>query len=134
MTWAFEIAARTLCQEVRGEPLEGQQAVAWVIKNRLASRRWGDSLATVCLWPYQFSGWRGPQDPNFTYACRLDDSDPTLSHMLSMMQSVMDSKTDPTDGATHYCNLAILKKPPAWIQGAVHVGKFGRQDFYKGVK
>lgn len=133
MTWAFEVAARTLCQEVRGEPLDGQQAVAYVIKNRLASKRWGDSLATVCLWPYQFSGWRGPQDPNFTYACRLADDDATLSHMRSVLQTALDSQTDPTQGATHYVNLAIVKTP-AWINGATHVGKFGHQDFYRGVK
>lgn len=134
MTWAFEVAARTLCQEVRGEPLEGQQAVAYVIKNRLSSGRWGNSLATVCLWPYQFSGWRGPQDPNFTYACRLPDDDPTLDHMRSVMQVALDGVTDPTDGATHYCHLSILPQPPAWIKGSIHVGKFGSQDFYKGVK
>ena len=134
MAWAFEVAARTLCQEVRGEPLDGQQAVAHVIKNRLASRRWGDSLASVCLWPYQFSGWRGPQDPNFTYACRLPDDDATLSHMRSVLQAALDSTSDPTQNSTHYCNLAILPQPPAWVAGAIHVGKFGRQDFYRGVK
>lgn len=133
MTWAFEVAARTLCQEVRGEPLEGQQAVAYVLKNRVATKKWGDSLASVCLWPYQFSGWRGPQDPNFTYACRLPDTDATLSHMRSVLQAALDNPFDPTKGATHYVNLAIVKAP-AWILGATHVGKFGHQDFYKDVK
>lgn len=132
MTWAFEVAARTLCQEVRGEPLEGQQAVAYVIKNRLAIGKWGSSLATVCLWPYQFSGWRGPQDPNFTYACRLPDDDITLNHMRSVLQAALDSDKDPTDGATHYFSNII--QPPKWTNGAILCGKFGRQSFYKGVK
>lgn len=134
MTWAFEVAARTLCQEVRGEPLEAQQAVAYVIKNRLNARRWGDTLASVCLWPYQFSGWRGAQDPNFAYACRLADDDPTLSHMRSVMQAAIDSKTDPTGGATHYYNPSIVVQPPAWVHGAHFVGKIGHQNFYSGVK
>ena len=134
MTWAFDVAARTLCQEVRGEPLVGQQAVAYVIKNRLASGRWGNSLATVCLWPYQFSGWRGPQDPNFTYACRLPDDDLTLGHMRSVLQVALDSSVDPTDGATHYYNQSIVVQPPAWVNGATHVGRFGNQDFYKNVR
>lgn len=132
MTWAFEVAARTLCQEVRGEPLEGQQAVAYVIKNRLNSGRWGKSLATVCLWPWQFSGWNGPQDPNFTYACRLPDDDTTLSHMRSVMQTALDSTKDPTNGATHYVNLSVVT--PAWIKGATVTGKFGHHTFYKNVK
>jgi len=134
MSWAFDVAARTLAQEVRGEPLVGQQSVAYVIKNRLASKRWGNSLATVCLWPYQFSGWRGPQDPNFTYACTLPDNDATLDHMRSVLQVALDSLADPTGGATHYYNSSIVIQPPAWVQGATLCGQFGNQLFYKGVK
>lgn len=142
MTWALDVAARTLCQEVRGEPPEGQLAVAHVIKNRLNTARWGRNLATVCLWPYQFSGWRGPQDPNFKYACYLRDDDPVMAQMRTLMQSVMDSTDDPTGGATYYVNLAIVIKKPEWIDGhpehgikpATHCGKFGTQDFYKDVQ
>lgn len=141
MTFSLEVAARTLCQEVRGEPPEGQNAVAYVLKNRIASGRWGSSLASVCLWPWQFSGWNGPQDPNFKYACELRDDDPALVKMRGVMQSALDSPADPTNGATHYVNLAIVKKP-AWIDGdpakgipaASFCGKFGKQSFYKGVK
>lgn len=134
MTWALEVSARTLAQEARGEPIDGQTAVAWVIKNRLVSGRWGKSLATVCLWPYQFSGWRGPQDPNFTYACTLPDDNSVLLFMKDIMQKVLDSNVDPTSGATHYANLSILPQKPAWIVGATLCGKFGNQSFYKGVK
>jgi len=133
MTWAFDTAARTLAQEVRGEPIEGQTAVAWVIKNRLASGRWGNSLASVCLWRGQFSGWYVPTDPNFGYACNLGDNDPTLSHMQSVLQTVLNSDTDPTDGATHYFNPAGVVQTPAWVQGATSCGQFGSQRFFKGV-
>jgi hypothetical protein len=142
MTWAVEVAARTLCQEARGEPPEGQRAVAHVLKNRLKSGHWGQNLATVCLWPYQFSGWRGPKDPNFEYACNLRDDDPLLLKMWKLMLDVLDSADDPTGGATHYVNLAIVIKKPEWIDGApehgippaTHCGKFGAQDFYKNVQ
>ncbi len=136
--WAFQVAARTLCQEVRGEPLAGQQAVAYVIKNRVADGRWGKNLASVCLWRAQFPGWYSPrgnppvQDPNFFYACALADSDPTLSHMCSVLQAALDSSTDPTNGAMWYANLSLVNPP--WIVGATHCGKFGNQDFYKDVK
>lgn len=139
MDWAFDTAARTLAQEARGEPMEGQTAVAWVIKNRLADGRWGETLASVCLWHGQFSGWWCPrgtpsyQDPNFAYACGLADDDATLSHMRSVLRVALDSATDPTNGATHYFNPSIVKAP-AWVQDATPCGKFGRQAFYKNVK
>ncbi len=133
MTWAFDVAARTLAQEARGEPLVGQQAVAHVLKNRLASGRWGKSLATVCLWRGQFSGWYVPSDPNFAYACNLPDDDQTLSHMRSVLQVALDSDMDMTGGATHYCNLNTVAAP-LWTHGATVCGKFGNQTFWKGVK
>lgn len=133
MTWALEVAGRTLCQEVRGEPLEGQQAVAYVIKNRLADGRWGKSLASVCLWRAQFSGWYMPHDPNFAYACSLPDDDKTLSHMCSVMQEALDNESDPTNGAMWYYAPQIISAPQ-WTIGATFCGKFGSQLFYKGVK
>jgi spore germination cell wall hydrolase CwlJ-like protein len=117
---------------VRGEPSEGQNAVAHVLKNRLASGRWGKSLASVCLWRGQFSGWYVPSDPNFSYACGLRDDDPTLLKMWKVMQKAMDEAADPTGGATHYVNLSVVRPP--WIVGATHCGKFGHHDFYKDVK
>jgi N-acetylmuramoyl-L-alanine amidase len=129
MSWALETAARTLCQEARGEPLDGQQAVAYVIKNRLESDRWGKSLASVCLWRAQFSGWYVPSDPNFAYACDLPDDDATLSHMMSVMQVVMDSNIDPTGGALfYYAN--SMPAPPSWAATMRFCGMFGHQSFY----
>lgn len=133
-SWAFETAARTLCQEVRGEPLEGQQAVAYVLKNRLADGRWGTSLASVCLWHAQFSGWWSPRgtpsahDPNFSYACNLADDDATLSHMRSVLQAAMDGQVDLTNGALFYYSNIIAE--PAWAAAMKPRGKFGRQFFF----
>jgi spore germination cell wall hydrolase CwlJ-like protein len=134
LTWAVEVAARTLCQEVRGESIEGQTAVAWVLKNRLADGRWGNSLASVCLWRGQFSGWYLPTDPNFAYACSLADDDPTLSHMQSILQTVMDNAEDPTSGAMWYYNPDGVVQTPSWVAGTTFCGQFGHQKFYKGVK
>lgn len=128
----IEVAARTLCQEVRGEPPEGQSAVAHVLKNRLAAGRWGKTLASVCLWRGQFSGWYVPSDPNFAYACALRDDDSMLEHMRGVMSTALADPSDLTGGATHYVNLAVVQ--PAWIRDATHTGKFGHHDFYKGVQ
>lgn len=47
--------ARAVYFEARGEPLEGQLAVAQVILNRLASRRYGDTVCGVVTQPGQFT-------------------------------------------------------------------------------
>ncbi len=132
MSWAFEVAARTLWQECRNQSPEGQTAVAWTIKNRLATGRWGNSLASVCLWPYQYSGWNGPKDPNFVAVCALTDTDLVLCKLRVIMQAVLDSKADPTNGAMWYVNLSIVKKPK-WAEGATETAKIGAHTFFKGV-
>jgi spore germination cell wall hydrolase CwlJ-like protein len=135
MTWSLEVAARTLLQEARGENDEGKNAVAHVLKNRLNSGRWGKSLASVCLWKAQFSGWYVPTDPNFAYACSLPDTDPALLKMKALMQEVLDSTDDPTHGATHYYSPAAMKPPgstPDWVASMIFCGKFGNQNFYRG--
>lgn len=131
MTWAFETAVRTLWQEARGEPPEGREAVAHTIKNRLSLGKWGHSLASVCLWPKQFSGWNGPSDPNFKTVCLLDDNDATLSALRGVMEKALDGGADPTKGATHY--YADYIAAPFWTKGATFCGKFGNQLFYKDV-
>jgi spore germination cell wall hydrolase CwlJ-like protein len=132
MSWAIETAARTLWQEARGEPAAGQQAVAWVIRNRLASGRWGHSLASVCLWRAQFSGWYVPADPNFAGACNLADNDPLLLSMMNIITSVMaaDPASDPTGGAINYfaCSMA---QPPVWASTMTFCGQIGHQNFYR---
>lgn len=130
--WSLNIAAITLCQEARGEPIDGQNAVAHAILNRQKDRRWGDTLASVCLWPHQFSGWADHKDPNFAYACGLSDDDATLSHMRSVLQVAIDGGNDLTFGATHYHSDKI--EAPEWTNGAIFCGKFGTQLFYRGVK
>lgn len=124
----MQITARTLAQEARGEPIDGQQAVAFVIKNRLADGRWGKSLSSVCLWHLQFSGWRSV-DPNFSYACSLSDDDPTLSHMMSVIQAALNTETDPTGGALFYFSDS-MSAPPPWALTMKKCGHFGSQSFW----
>jgi len=131
MSFSYEVAARTLWQEARGEPLDGQKAVASVIWNRLKDGRWGRTLASVCLWKGQFSGWYMPHDPNFAGACSLAEDDKTLCRMRDIIAGAH-SEADMTGGATHYYAVSI--DPPAWVQGAIFCGQFGHHKFYRGVK
>lgn len=131
MSFNSDVAVRTLWQECRGEPLVGQQAVAHVLWNRLRDGRWGNSLASVCLWRAQFSGWYMPHDPNFKGACELSDTDPKLGHLQQVLEEAH-LQPDFTEGATHY--YATYISEPAWVKGATFCGEFGRQRFYKDVK
>jgi N-acetylmuramoyl-L-alanine amidase len=132
MSWALHTAARTLWQEARGEPLIDQQAVAHVIWNRVRSGRWGHTLASVCLWHDQFSGWRSI-DPNFQAACGLADDDAALKDLMAIIAEAQYA-TDPTGGATHYYAPHGVVQTPTWVHGATPCGQFGSQLFFKDVK
>lgn len=140
MSWERHTAARTMVMEARGEPLPGQEAIVWVLRHRLATGRWGKSLASVCLWHAQFSGWWCPRgavpfhDPNFAYACGLQDDDPMVTKMLAILDGVLaaDMASDPIQGATHYYATSISE--PSWVAGAIFTVQIGRHRFYKGVK
>jgi N-acetylmuramoyl-L-alanine amidase len=129
-TWSLMTAARTLWQEARGEPEIGRAAVAHVLWNRLRSARWGTTLAGVCLWRAQFSGWL-PSDPNFEAACGLADDDTVLLELLALLVRA-ETEPDPTNGATHYFASAMTIAP-VWALRATYCGTFGRQRFYKNV-
>lgn len=143
MDFQISSAARTMWQEVRNEPIEGQRAVAHVIVNRRKSGRWGLTYDEVCRSEYhgvhQFSGWNR-NDPNRVPASRLSDSDPALVNFAQLLVAA-ETELDPTGGATHYyAPLACVE--PAWVVGdvpngtppATPCGKFGHQLFFKGVK
>ena len=125
--WSFETAARTLWQEARGETGEGRAAVAHVLWNRLRTRRWGTTLAGVCLAPLQFSGWNA-HDPNRMAAAELADSDPVLGACRAVLAAA-ERAADPTAGALYYYALSI--PPPLWSKRMSPAGRFGNQRFYR---
>jgi N-acetylmuramoyl-L-alanine amidase len=127
----LDIAARTLWMEVRGESDEGQRAVAHVLVNRVKTGRWGNTLTSVCLWPYQFSSWN-TGDSNRKAMSFITESDPILHKMYSYMVAAQGNEPDLTNGATHY--YAAWISEPLWVKGATFCGQFGKQRFYKDVK
>jgi len=125
--WAFQTALRTLAQEARGEPLEGQQAVAAVLVNRVKDGRWGGSLASVCLWPWQFSGWARTKDPNFTWGTEELDNSPVLAMLNPVLVEAVTGR-DPTGGALYYYNPTGAS--PHWAKQFKLLGHHGRQLFF----
>lgn len=130
--------AKTLWAEARGEPHEGQVAVAWVIVNRSRSAAYAGGLAggdgaaeRVCLAPYQFSCWL-QSDPNYA---KLQELEPEqYADQTKIAQGVADGDiVDPTAGADHYYAIdggGIQPWPPAWARTMRNCGTFGTQVFF----
>jgi len=131
MTDAFSlgVAARTVWMEARGEGEAGQRAVAHVLTNQLASGRWGKSLASVCLLPFQFSCWNDT-DPNRRAVLALADDDAALAAMAGYVADALAGATDPTHGATHYYAQS-LAAPPRWARGRTPTAEIGRHRFFR---
>ena len=129
----LEIMAKTVYGEARGEAHEGRVAVAQTILNRLLADTWyGDTLAEVCLKPFQFSCWN-EDDPNLV---KLTDLSLARSSIfaecmiacLDALRSATDH--DPTNGATHYHTKSIS---PYWAMGKNTCAEIGNHLFYNDV-
>lgn len=137
-----QAVALTLFGEVRGEGLEGQIAVASVLRNRLLDGRWGRSYAAVCLAPWQFSCWNDA-DPNRprldALAAQLADphapapADPALQRCLWLADGLVAGVLPSTvKRATHYYAVAI-RETPRWAKAGALVGRVGNHLFFERV-
>lgn len=123
--------------ESRGEPVEGQIAVACVVRNRFKLKGTG-SWAGICLAPEQFSCFND-DDPNSGPIARASVSlmtsmpTPELAQALWIADGVMSGGAkDNTVGATHYLVTALLKsKPPSWADGQPVLVTIGQHSFLK---
>lgn len=128
------ILARTIYGEARGEYTQtgpaALMAVAWVVRNRLQTpRRFGDSVESVCLKPYQFSCWN-VKDPNRTLIESVTLKDPlfSLCHTLGMWVLQADALSDVIRGSDHYHGRGVV---PYWTSGFKAKVILGRHTFYR---
>ena len=129
--WIF---AKTIWAEARGEPLEGQIAVANVILNRARQGGWwGDDVAGVCCKPKQFSCWN-EIDPNRAKMDGLELQDMAFARAVSVASGAWAGArhgADTTGGATHYHTAAIQ---PSWAAGHEPSVRIGNHVFYNSVR
>jgi spore germination cell wall hydrolase CwlJ-like protein len=134
------ILALTILGEARGEPVEGQIAVANVVRNRQRDRR-PLRVRDVCLARRQFSCWN-PSDPNRalleTLAAEYDPAAavrPELRQALWIADGVIaGALEDNTKGATHYLTTQLLRqRPPVWAINQPVLVRIGRHAFLKVV-
>ena len=137
----------TVWAEGRGEPLEGQVAIACTIRNRVKTPgRFGASYRAVCLRPKQFSCWNAGTDRNHVRLISLaqtivDDyairstlpADPVMDQVRFVCEGVMNGKLlDNVRGADHYLTLQLFTaKPPSWAKGQHPVAYKGAHAFLR---
>jgi N-acetylmuramoyl-L-alanine amidase len=127
----IDTLARTIYGEARNQRQMGKEAVAWVVLNRLSKKSWyGDSIAGVCLKPWQFSCWN-ESDPNskMIAAVTLDNQGFQDCYLaaLSVIRGLSGLKNFP---ATHYHTKAIS---PRWSQGKEPMGIIQDHVFYDDI-
>lgn len=130
----YDIAARTIYGEARGETLLGKVAVCLVMINRWMLRK-GDRdhcLAAVCLRAWQFSAWL-EDDPNRPTMQAVHYGDPVFRECLlavTVAVALWEQGEDFTHGARHYHTTAIS---PKWAEGETPDLTIGAHHFYAGI-
>lgn len=110
-----DVMIRTVIGEAASESLEGQAAVALVIRNRSDDQRFPDTVGEVSLQPRQFSAWNGDGSGNHLVS-KYNPGDPVYERAAYIVDAVMGGYVpDFTEGATHYYS-------PAGMQALVNQG------------
>ena len=131
----------TIYGEARGEPLEGQIAVACCVRNRRRDpdHRWGETYRAVCLQPSQFSCW--------SPAGGVTNHDTVLQAARSLLTKadvvpLLDQAAwvalgisrgailDTVRGANHYHTASLVPRP-AWTKGRTPLLQKGGHVFYR---
>jgi N-acetylmuramoyl-L-alanine amidase len=142
----------TMDGEGRGESITGRAAIAWTVINRhaLSPKRYGATIADVCLKRLQYSCWWevGGQE-NYARTMRVaedvfrkrvnDLPEPTLTRLKesNYLAAGIIQRTilDPTHGATHYCTETLYQRfPPKWAVNLTPCARHGNHVFFKDVK
>lgn len=123
--------AKNVYYEARGEPAEGQYAVAEVTMNRLASSRYPDSVCAV-VYEKRWDEIRGRYVGAFSWTEFYAVPEPEGSawaHALKVAEDVYYRRTPPVlDGATFY---HATHMRPSWARTQERVARIGRHVFYR---
>jgi hypothetical protein len=127
----IKITGLTVFGEARGEPREGQYAVAQVVRNRaLANNTYP---AVECLRPFQFSCWN-KNDPNYSLlqpVLKGIRDIPSIYYKIA--DDVLNGRVllDNIDGARYYMTrrLYYSDRCPSWANKMRVVAEIGNHVF-----
>ena len=129
------VYAATVYLEAEGEPVEGRQAVAWVIRHRMDRRQ--QTPAQVCLAPWQFSCWN--DDYEAQRVSRLTTPPPAAwtSCWRAAVGAYFGILPDLSNGADAYLNPDLTRKIrprgdlPEWYEPGRVTATHGRHHFLR---
>ena len=117
-----QILALTLLAEARGEGVQGMEAVAMVVKQRMSNR--SQTATQVCLAPKQFSAWNGRSKAELEYLWRS----PAAPDAIGVVRRFDELDPAVIDYADHYCTVRIT---PYWALDQQPVTTIGNHKFYR---
>ena len=124
--YANDTAINTIILEAANQPLEGQIAVAEVIRNRMKYRR--QTAEEVCLAPKQFSAWNSR-----AYAVKRLSKATGAEYQRASKAWHESETTNLTNGSDIYFNPKLCK--PTWNFALLtFMGQYGSHRFYKEAK
>ena len=133
---SFDLFVYALCvwREARNSH-EGMVAVAWVIKNRLLTGKWGATIADVVEDKLQFSSMTALGDPGTviwpnTFTSKADMTAWKDALQICQQVATAGQAEDITNGSTYYFAESIPK--PSWADAMTLVATIGGQQFYRG--
>lgn len=109
--------------EARGEPLDGQFAVAEVILNRVEDRRYPDDICSVVFDDYQFSF----ANSNTTPSLPDPRTDPSAKRSIRVAKESLDNGPVLGISSTHYHEKSVS---PPWRKKFDLDGSYGSHVFY----
>ena len=119
----FQCLASAVYFESRGEPLEGQLAVAEVILNRVASGRFRSTVCDVVTQPSQFSFVRGGRIPAPNRASAA------WSRAVAIARIAMDNLHDVTGDNSLFFHATYVR--PSWGRPSARIARIGNHIFYR---
>ena len=111
--------ALTVYGEASGENAASKRAIAWIIRNRMTKKRWGDSYQKIVVRPSQFNCWNR-KDVNYAklqHPGQIDPSDKKAwEESIKIITEVHDApETDnPIPGVCNYFSGKADPKKNKW--------------------
>jgi spore germination cell wall hydrolase CwlJ-like protein len=134
----LQVVAMTVWAEARAEPIEGQVAVAAVIRNRLLRpRRFAATWEGVCLAPWQFSCWI-PEGGDANYralmarcAAAQAGTQPWPAQAIWVAQGIISGVLEARVARADHYYATWMPKPPTWARGLASSAEIGAHRFYR---
>lgn len=122
------VMAEAIVYEARSEPAVGQYAVGWVIRNRVESSYWRNTVSSVVYQSKQFS---------YT-ADKHSQRKPTKiawTNAYIVGYDVLNDKVEsPVGNATHYYSTSMLQKAPRWAKNMNYIADIANHKFLEEIR